>query len=210
MDQLTEYGYRVEADPAKWVPVPKRFPFGEWDDEAAWTSDVPERLAAGADDAEELAGWYRTLASAVLKVPDPHPGVVDTFWWLPIDREETTLAHLTVVPRSELGEATLADVASTGSETVSLPVVEELQSRVFGTVARSLEMIPVRIGDRPDGEPEVGVLGVVRLAAESHDAVFLLEVIDPSLDMIALMLDDLLALLDSVRIGTVDELESAE
>ncbi|PJJ73261.1 hypothetical protein CLV46_2847 [Diaminobutyricimonas aerilata] len=203
---MTEYGYRLIADPATWVPVPREFPFGEWVDADAWLADVPSRLAAGVTDAGEIAEWYRRTASAVLDVPAPHAGVQETFWYLPLDRLETTLAHLSVVPRAVIGEATLEDIATTGAETVMAPRIERIPSRVFGEAVRALETLPARIDDA-DGGTGVGILGVARLAAESHGAIFLIEVIDPSLDRIALMLDDLLGLLDSIRIGTIDELE---
>ncbi|TFD14197.1 MULTISPECIES: hypothetical protein [unclassified Cryobacterium] len=191
-------GYLVGYDTDVWIDVPLHFPEQDWATRDDWARDVAERTGREMPEPETTIGrFYETAREiAAFSVPD----AAKRFWYFPVAGSFLSVAHLYTASRAELGEASLEDCAGSAESSLTVPVVAEIESDGFGRLVRVLSTTSL---EQEDGSNRV--VGCARLVGEAAGHVFLLEVIDDNLGRIALMLDDLKALMEAIRIVPAEE-----
>ena len=187
-------GYSVTLDPALWIDVPLSFPSEQFATAEEWAVGVAEHGSRDMPDPLAKQLWLYLMAKKATELR------VDAaerrFWYFPIHAEMVSVAHLYAGTRSEIGPVTLEEVVGANEPSVTYPVLEEFPSPRFGRIVRGLSTETVN-------EEEGGshVAGRARIAGEQDGRVFLLEVIDRNLSTVALMLDDLMVLFESIEVG---------
>ena len=186
-------GYTFAYDPELWIAVPLDFGPTEWADAEAWADDVSRQISAGAPDPESVRPAFYETALEVAALDTP--GAADRFWYFPVDARFVSVVNGYAVPRDVIeGEATLEQFAGSDDESITVPSIESFDSAVFGRLVLGLTTTAFQ-----DDDDQRVVVGQARLVGETAGHIFLFEVLDRELGRIALMLEDMTALLESVR-----------
>jgi hypothetical protein len=188
--------YAFDYDPALWIDVPLDFAGTQWGSAEEWANDVARQITVGAPEPLSVREAYAETALEVARLEVA--GAADRFWYFPVEASFVSVVNCFVVPRELIGaEATIEQFAGSDEESLTVPSIELLDSAPFGRVALGLTTSAITGSD-----DERVVVGQARLVGEAEDHVFMLEVLDRELGRIAVMLDDMTTLFESVRFAS--------
>lgn len=192
----TVTSYEIQPDLELWIPVPRSFPEADWDTAEQWAEDLSE-VAIPRD--PELRKTYRELA---LEVAANQAADADhTLWYSPEDGHAMGTAHLVIEDDDD--EASLEELAAPDHDSMSPAQTEEFDSTVFGRIIQSTSVISLDL-PRADETVLLPAIGHVRTVGRCKGLVFILEAFDSDLSNLALMMDPMVQLLDTV---TIDDSE---
>lgn len=88
--------YALTLDERTWLPVPLRFPWGDFGTPEEWADELSDSLLDGIDVASEVRAQLRETALLLQAMPGPLPGALERFWRTEYVGGPTIVAHLYV------------------------------------------------------------------------------------------------------------------
>jgi hypothetical protein len=183
-------------DDARWAEVPLEFPAGPYATQDEWATAVASEYSQGATDPSAA----RTALERVAKVlpTSPRPALFKMLWYQADPFRLPLLVDMYVVPDALSQGLTLAELAGAFDDgLVRPPVVDNLESAAFGTIARV-------IGVSKDGERDRLVMRLCA-AGRLNELVIMLDMRTSELDYGTLALEDFTALMEGVTVTDQDE-----
>lgn len=137
----------IAQDPDIWARVPQEFPAGPYATQADWAVGLAEAYSDGRENAEEVRAGLLAIASAL--PIGPRLGLFDVLWYCPEAGQYPLLVNVYVAPGEGLEGVTLTELAGAYEpEPARPPIVDTLDSGVFGSVARVLSFTKDEQRDR--------------------------------------------------------------
>jgi hypothetical protein len=120
---------------------------GPYATQAEWARGLAEAYSVGRDDADEVEAGLFAIASALPVAP--RLGLFELFWHRPAIGTMPLLVNVYVAPGDGLEDVSLTELAGAyESEPARPPIVDTLESGVFGSVARVLSFTKDEQRDR--------------------------------------------------------------
>jgi len=137
----------IDQDPEVWAEVPLEYPVGPYATQADWARGLAEAYSVGRDDADEVEAGLFAIASALPVAP--RLGLFELLWHRPAIGTMPLLVNVYVAPGDGLEDVSLTELAGAyESEPARPPIVDTLESDVFGSVARVLSFTKDEQRDR--------------------------------------------------------------
>lgn len=179
--------YSLALDPQTWLPVPLRFPWGEFDDAPSWASELADSLLDGVGVGGEGVAMLRETALSLQQVPSPMPGAQERFWRTEHVGGTAVVAHLYVTTTDACDADDLLQLARAGIG----GRVQTWQKLLDTAFATAIEAVVVAdIGDR-----EVGALRYLGLR---EGYVFVLDLLDEDPLVLEAVQSEIMAIFRSV------------
>lgn len=183
--------YTVEPNLADWIPLPGVFPNETWQTPEEWASSIAE---AAIKDDEETRGLFRKYAIDVIQHRNDQAD--HSFWFAPEDGSSMGVATLNVYV-DEPG-MTLEEVVAPPYESLSRQQFDSVASETFGEIIQSFTTFSTE--QIVPGEPARSVVGHIRMAGRAGRGLFVLNAFDSDTVTLAIMVDPMVELLESITI----------
>lgn len=186
-------GYSVEPNLADWLPVPSVFPNEYWNTAEDWAKSIAE---AAFEDDVEAREIYHKLAREVAE--NQNPEADHTFWFSPEDGRSMGTATLNVyVDEPDLS---LDEISMPPYESLTRRQVESFFSETFGEVLQSATTFSTE--EVVVGQPADSIVGHIRTVGRYAGAVFVINALDSDTSTLALMMEPMIELLESISIDS--------
>lgn len=181
----------LDYDDMLWVLVPLEFPFGPFADQEAWADAVAEAFSEGTTEPALIQDSLQRCGRAILV--EPQQGLHRALWYMSDPFRVPLIARVYVAPDGDDGQSLVELAGAYDSSSVRPPVVDELESEVFGTVARVVSFSKDEQNDR--------LVMRVTFAGRHDGAMVIIDAITWELEYGTLAIDDMAALMDSCVFG---------
>ncbi len=179
--------YSLVLDPRTWLPVPLRFPWGEFADADSWAAELADSLLGGVGIDEDGVTMLRETALTLQQSASPLPGAQERFWRTENVGGAAIVAHLYISPSEARGEEDLLQLARAGIG----GTVQTWQTFVDTAFDTAVEAVIVaEVGDR--------TIGALRYLGLRDGFIFVLDLIDEDLIVLEAVQDETAAIFRSV------------
>lgn len=183
-------------DTHRWAGVPIEFPHTDFETQEQWAAATAAAFAEGMPDPEATRAAIERVA---LVLPMGYrPGLARKLWYLVDPFRFPLIANIYVIPDSIIGDQDLSTLAGAYTpHSIRPPVVDVLESAVFGTVTRVVSVS--RAEDSAREAHKQALVMRLSIAGRAHGFTVVMDANTSELDYASLALDDFTALMEAVR-----------
>lgn len=185
----------LQSDPNVWAQVPLEFPCGPFVTQADWAVAFGNAYSENRSNANEIRTRLTQMAAAL--PIEARPGLFKQLWMSPDPETRPLFVYVCGMPEEGMEDVPIQDLAGAyASEPVRPPIVDQIDSPVFGKVARVLSYVK-------DPELERLVMGIT-LVGRLDGMLVRLDAFTPDLAGGVLAVDAITELMDVVSIAETE------
>lgn len=191
----------LKTDPNVWAQIPLVFPCGPFETQGDWAAAFGEAYSENQPNARNVRARLTEMAAALpLEI---RPGLFKRLWMLPDPNSRPFIVFVSGMPQDGLEEVPIQDLAGAyDSDPVRPPVVDQLDSPVFGKFARVISYAKDHEADR--------LVMTITLVGRLDGMLVRLDAFTPDLAGGVLAVDAITELMELVSIGDTEDEASAE